>query len=133
MWGTAGGGAGQLSRPYGIARDALGNLWVVEAGNQRVQRFSATGDSLKIVDRGGRGGGQFNNPTGVGIDGAGASASRKPTRTHRTPRRRTATSSACSGSASTGDCDGFLWGSYGTDQGQFRLPFAIAFGLLSNA
>jgi DNA-binding beta-propeller fold protein YncE len=44
--GIEGSGEGQLSRPNGIALDAVGNVYVVDRANFRVQKFSPGGDFL---------------------------------------------------------------------------------------
>jgi hypothetical protein len=41
--GSKGGGAGQFRVPRGIAVDGAGNVYVVESGNHRVQKFDPTG------------------------------------------------------------------------------------------
>jgi DNA-binding beta-propeller fold protein YncE len=41
--GVAGSGAGQLSGPAGIVSDAAGNLYVIDVGNLRVDKFSPSG------------------------------------------------------------------------------------------
>ena len=43
-FGGAGSGAGQLNSPRGVAVDTLGNVWVTDRGNNRVDEFSATGE-----------------------------------------------------------------------------------------
>jgi DNA-binding beta-propeller fold protein YncE len=40
QFGTPGSAAGQLRTPAGLTRDALGNLYVIEEGNSRVQVFT---------------------------------------------------------------------------------------------
>ncbi len=42
-----GGGAGQLHAPDGVATDASGNVYVGDAGNNRVSEFSSTGAFIK--------------------------------------------------------------------------------------
>jgi DNA-binding beta-propeller fold protein YncE len=37
QWGAAGPGQGQFNQPVGIAFDTLGNVYVADAGNNRVQ------------------------------------------------------------------------------------------------
>jgi sugar lactone lactonase YvrE len=51
-WGTGGTGAFQFSMPSGITHDAAGNIYVADAGNDRIQVFSPsvplpTGDTTK--------------------------------------------------------------------------------------
>ncbi len=40
--GSTGSESGQFSRPHGMAMDSKGNLYVVDASNHRVQKFSVT-------------------------------------------------------------------------------------------
>jgi hypothetical protein len=37
--GGTGNGPGQFLRPHGMALDTKGNLYVADAGNQRIQKF----------------------------------------------------------------------------------------------
>ena len=43
MFGTFGSGNGQLNSPRDIAIDGSGNIYVADAGNSRVQKFTSTG------------------------------------------------------------------------------------------
>ena len=43
IWGSQGSGASQMNSAFGISQDSSGNLYVVDAGNQRVQKISSTG------------------------------------------------------------------------------------------
>ena len=67
-WGTYGSGNGQLYNPYDVAVDASGNVYVVDAGNNRIQTFTTSG--VYIVQWGtlGSGNGQFHIPRGVAVD-----------------------------------------------------------------
>ena len=42
-WGTSGTGNGQFVSPGYVARDAAGNVYVTDSGNNRIQVFTATG------------------------------------------------------------------------------------------
>jgi hypothetical protein len=44
--GLEGGGGGQLDQPSGIAIDSGGDLYVFERGNERVQKFSPSGEFI---------------------------------------------------------------------------------------
>lgn len=71
VFGSAGTGAGQLSHPAGVATDAQGNVWVVDQNNNRVQKFSESGQYLASFGSSGTGNGQFSRPTSIAIDAKG--------------------------------------------------------------
>jgi DNA-binding beta-propeller fold protein YncE len=50
--GLAGGGAGQLNQPAGIAIDSAGNLFIVDLRNARVQKFSENGNFILTFGKG---------------------------------------------------------------------------------
>src|SRR5207237_767633 len=64
-------GAAALESPYGVAVDGLGNLYVVDEGNDVVQKLSAEGKPLARWGSRGTGPGQFAGPHGVAVDGLG--------------------------------------------------------------
>ena len=68
QWGATGGGSGQFNLPVGIAIDSLGNVFVVDAGNSRVQKFDLNGIHVTSWGTNGSGDGQFISPQGIGID-----------------------------------------------------------------
>jgi DNA-binding beta-propeller fold protein YncE len=45
-WGSSGNGSLQFKRPYGVAVDASGNVYVADSDNERIQEFTATGTYL---------------------------------------------------------------------------------------
>ncbi|HSS18843.1 MAG TPA: immunoglobulin-like domain-containing protein [Pyrinomonadaceae bacterium] len=45
-WGTSGSADGQFITPRGMATDAAGNVYVADAGNNRVQKFDNNGNFL---------------------------------------------------------------------------------------
>jgi len=83
QWGSQGSGAGQFiwseldGRVFsaywevdfviGLAIDADDNIYVVDRGNHRVQKFSATGTFLGQFGSQGSSEGQFNYPSGICI------------------------------------------------------------------
>jgi RHS repeat-associated protein len=70
-WGTTGSEKGQLKDPYGVAVGAEGNVWVSEYGNNRVQVFTPTGESLYMFGSKGNGPGQFQySPHGLAFYGS---------------------------------------------------------------
>jgi DNA-binding beta-propeller fold protein YncE len=70
-WGTAGTGDGQFDDPTGVAIAPDGDSYVVDSGNDRVQRFDPDGAFVSAWGTTGSGNGQFDEPFGVvvGADG----------------------------------------------------------------
>jgi hypothetical protein len=70
--GTGGSGNGELSNPSGVAIDtsAAGNedVYVVDRGNNRVEKFSATGAYLSQFNGSTTPEGSFSSPTAVAVD-----------------------------------------------------------------
>lgn len=59
---------GKFSNPRGVARDTLGNIYVADTYNNRIQKFSAESNFLKTWGSEGSAEGQFKHPYGVAID-----------------------------------------------------------------
>jgi hypothetical protein len=57
--------------PADIACDANGNIYVLDAGNQRIQKFSPEGEYLATIGRRGEGPGELQMPMSLDIDGRG--------------------------------------------------------------
>jgi hypothetical protein len=70
-WGTAGSGDGQFSGPLGVAIDLVGNVYVVDSGNNRIQKFNTSGTFIAKWGTAGAGNGQFSNPAGIAVDPSG--------------------------------------------------------------
>jgi RHS repeat-associated protein len=70
-FGSSGSATGQFAHPAGIAIDAVGNLWIADQNNKRLEKFNASGEFLKAVGSAGTGNGQFERPTDVAIDAKG--------------------------------------------------------------
>jgi len=78
-WGMVGGGPGnglgEFNNPIGVAVDGIGNMYVADFGNQRIQKFTLSTNSWsewgKTGGGTGNGPGEFNNPFGVAVDGSG--------------------------------------------------------------
>jgi DNA-binding beta-propeller fold protein YncE len=76
-WGESGAGPGQFQFEgyYGTYGDLAfgpdGNLYVLDPYNSRIQVLSPDGTYLRAWGEEGAGEGQFNLPTGIGIDTAG--------------------------------------------------------------
>ncbi len=73
QWGTAGAGNGQFNSPTGVGVDSSGNLFVVDPGNYRLQKFTASGGFYETQwgTGPGSGNGQFSGPSGLAVDSAG--------------------------------------------------------------
>ena len=72
-FGTAGAGPGQFANPEDVKLDSTGNIFVVDANNDRVEKFTIDASANKVnfvtaFGSSGNGEGQFNQPLGVGID-----------------------------------------------------------------
>ncbi len=76
-WGKPGRGAsllhgGEFMAPlYGLTIDRQGAVFVVDNGNNRVQKFDANGNFILLWGNFGSANGNFNNPTGIACDGKG--------------------------------------------------------------
>ena len=57
--------------PLDMALDKEGNLYVLDTGNHRIQKFSPEGEYLATIGRQGQGPGEFHFPTSLDIDGDG--------------------------------------------------------------
>jgi hypothetical protein len=69
--GTAGSADGQFNIPSGLAVDSAGNVYVADALNDRVQKFSSSGTFLDKWGTHGSANGQFDIPTDVATDSLG--------------------------------------------------------------
>ncbi len=68
VFGTS--GSGKLDGPYLDAVDASGDVWVVDAGDDRLVEFSSSGSFIRSVGSKGEGNGQFRLPFGIAINHA---------------------------------------------------------------
>ena len=69
--GATGTGTGQLQRPFGVAVDAKGNVWIADRENNRVEEFDKTGAFVRQFGATGTGNGQFSDPRGIAVSSAG--------------------------------------------------------------
>ncbi|MDO8716305.1 MAG: hypothetical protein Q7J73_05810 [Dehalococcoidales bacterium] len=118
-WGIIGSGDGQFNYPYNMAVDSSGNLYVVDAQNHRIQKFTSSGLFIATWGIKGAGDGQFSRPTAVAVDSLG-NVYVVDTQNHRIQKF---TSSGI-----------FItkWGSQGTGDGQFRFPNGAVVDSLGN-
>jgi hypothetical protein len=103
-WGGNGSGSGEFLYPGGLAVDSDGNVFVADAGNNLVQKFSPTGTFLDQF--------QVTQPTGIDADGLGNIyvLDRLNVRVHQLKTDGTPVST---------------WGSVGDDPGQFETPWDV--------
>ncbi len=66
-WEYVGIWGGQFISPQGIATDSDGNVYVVDTGNNRIQKFDAAGNFLTLWGTAGSGDGQFQSPSYITI------------------------------------------------------------------
>jgi len=69
--GSYGSAEGNFINPSGIATDAVGNFYVADLSNHRIQKFSHTGSYLSKFGSSGTAEGYFTNPIGIAIDVSG--------------------------------------------------------------
>jgi Uncharacterized conserved protein len=70
-WGQHGSGIGQFANQIGVTVDRLGNVYVADTGNDRIQKFTNAGVFIRAWGSTGSGDGQFNSPIGVAVDPSG--------------------------------------------------------------
>ncbi len=119
-WGKPGRGAsllhgGEFMAPiYGLTIDQQGNIFVVDNGNTRVQKFDNTGNFIILWGNFGAANSNFHNPTGIACDAKG-DAYVVDTNNHRVQKF-------------DGKLGGYImkFGSRGNGEGQFNAPWGIA-------
>ena len=67
-WGSFGAGPGQFNRPWSVAIDAAGYVFVTDFYNNRVQKFLMDGTYVGQWGGFGTGDGQFHHPVGIAVD-----------------------------------------------------------------
>ena len=119
-WGSPGRGASLLhggefiSPMFGMAIDRQGSIFVVDNGNNRIQKFDRNGNFILLWGNFGASNSNFNNPTGIACDASG-NVYVADTNNHRIQK-----------------FDGKLGhymmklGSRGNGEGQFNAPWGVA-------
>jgi hypothetical protein len=64
-FGSQGSGPGQFRSPQAIATSLLGNIYVADTGNDRIQVFDAKGNLLQLFGRSGIDPGELRGPRGI--------------------------------------------------------------------
>jgi len=112
-WGSFGSADGQFRGMHGVEIDVEGNVYVVDTGNNRIQKFSNDGVFLFKWGSSGPGPGQFNHPHGVGIG----------------PMGNLYVSETGNNRVQKFTSEGVfltMWGSFGDGDGQFRHNHGLA-------
>jgi DNA-binding beta-propeller fold protein YncE len=129
-WGSPGQGTGQFDTPVGVAIDSSGNVYVVEVGNNRVQKFTNIGAFIGTWGTFGTSNGQFDFPGGIALDSSGkvyvADASSRIQKFQIQRFNVTLPCPADTTQIKFGVCFITKWGTLGTGNGQFQNPFDAA-------
>jgi RHS repeat-associated protein len=64
-FGSLGSGNGEFKGPAGVAVDGSGDVWVVDSGDNRLEKFTASGVFVAAYGSSGTGIDQFSKPTGI--------------------------------------------------------------------
>ncbi len=113
MWGANGNAIGEFNGPAGMETDSGGNIFVVDTGNNRVEKFNSNGVDLSEFGSYGSSDLQFDAPHDIAID-AGNEMYVTDTNNHRVEKF---------------DVTGNYiteWGFNGSGDGQFSFPEGIA-------
>lgn len=70
--GGSGAAPGRFATPRGLALDRLGAVYVADTGNDRIEKFSSSGNLLATFDAPSTGQGQFRAPAGVAVESNGS-------------------------------------------------------------
>lgn len=70
-WGGFGSTPGRFRNPWDVAVDVLGNIYVLDTGNNRIQKLLPRGKVLAVFGKRGHAPGEFNNPLSLAIDPSG--------------------------------------------------------------
>ena len=70
-WGSSGSVNGKFEDPEGVAVDSSGYVYVVDWGNNRIQKFTSKGIFVLSMGSEGSGDGQFEYPIGIAVDSSG--------------------------------------------------------------
>lgn len=114
QWGSYGtSGANVFNLPWGIAVDPIGDVYVADSGNDRIQKFSSTGQFLLEWGQRGDEDREFFEPAGIAASPTGHIYV-ADSRNHRIQKF-----------TSLGE-HRLTWGTVGLGDGQFQRPQGIA-------
>jgi sugar lactone lactonase YvrE len=69
--GISGAGSGQFSHPGDVGTDSKGNLWVLDKGNNRIEKFNEAGEFQKEAGGLGIAAGKLSGPSALAVDSNG--------------------------------------------------------------
>ena len=124
-FGNLGDGNGQFDRPFGIAVDSAGSVYVADDRNNRIQKFTQSGGSLShewSFGSDGSGDGEISGPKDVAVDSAG-NVYVADSNNHRIQKF-----TQSGGSLS----HEWSFGSMGAGDGQFNTPYGVAVDMANN-
>jgi DNA-binding beta-propeller fold protein YncE len=139
MWGSYGTGNGEFKYPQGIGVDALGNIFVADTVNNRIQMFTqedpCTSGGLVVAKKicfivSWQGIDSLDHPRGITVDLKGNIfvADAANNRIQQFLLRNNCDSGT---EVATGVCYVKKWGSYGSNEGEFKIPWDIAIDPIS--
>ncbi len=68
VFGSLGSGNGQLKQPWAVALDSSENVWALDTGNNRVEKFSSSGSFIGAYGKEGTGTTEFKEPVGITVN-----------------------------------------------------------------
>jgi DNA-binding beta-propeller fold protein YncE len=120
QWGSTGSANGQFMVARAIAVDFAGNVYAADIGNARIQKFDSAGNFITKWGSLGSGPGQMFNMIGLGVDAAGnvyvGDTGNSPTNNNNNRIEKFTPSGTFV----------LQWGSHGSTDGQFQVPFQPA-------
>lgn len=117
-WGTSGASAGQFNNPTGITTstaDGTTYVYVADTGNNRIQRCNSDGSNCVAWGTLGIATGTYSSPKGIAYDGVSGDLLVADTGNNRVQQI-----------SSTSGTFVRTFGSYGSSEAQFILPYRIA-------
>ena len=112
-WGGSGSGPGRFAFPVSVATDASGSVFVADSENNRIQKFTESGQFVAQWGTAGAGPGQFATPESIATDAAG--------NVYVADKGNFRVQKFTSEGAFVGQ-----WGSHGSGAGQFETTEGIA-------
>jgi DNA-binding beta-propeller fold protein YncE len=67
-FGSKGSGNGQFKEPWAVSLDSSGNVWALDTGNDRIEKFSSSGVFSAAYGKEGTGDSQFKEPLGIAVN-----------------------------------------------------------------